>query len=315
MTMDDRQSIGQLAKATGVPVKTLRYYSDIGLLVPAEITTAKYRRFHERDAMNVALIRSLRSLGFSLEVIRDVLRQRRSARDTLRFQLEALETQRRSIQRQIAVLHVVNERGTDADVLDQVQLAQAAVSLSLAERDAHIATYISRVAVGTSKQHLGRRFLQEIVLADLPEDLSLAQLEAWIRLYTMMQDTNVQRLVRKTLSPLTAVGRRSMTPVEFFTMTMDIMRALGTHAVASTPGSDPRVLALATAWAKLIGRAAGRRHSKAFMHWLDGYTRAFVEPPVVEFYDAVASLHGWPDVGFPAANRLLLAALAIQAAT
>jgi DNA-binding transcriptional MerR regulator len=85
--METGYSIGQLAKAAGVPVKTLRYYSNIGLLEPAAITEAKYRRYRDRDVVKVALIRSLRSLGFSLDVIREVMRNRQTARDVVQLQL------------------------------------------------------------------------------------------------------------------------------------------------------------------------------------------------------------------------------------
>src|ERR1700733_40809 len=151
--MQTEYSIGQLAKAAGVPVKTLRYYSNIGLLEPAEITEAKYRRYRVRDIVKVALIRSLRSLGFSLDVIREVMHNRQTARDVVGLQLEVLESQRRSIQRQIAVLRVVNAQSTDADVLDQVPLAHAAASLSSAERDAQIARLISQLSGRRSKRH------------------------------------------------------------------------------------------------------------------------------------------------------------------
>jgi DNA-binding transcriptional MerR regulator len=36
-------TIGEVAKLTGAPVKSIRYYSDIGLLPPAEVSDSRYR--------------------------------------------------------------------------------------------------------------------------------------------------------------------------------------------------------------------------------------------------------------------------------
>jgi hypothetical protein len=40
-------TIGEVAKLTGVPVKTIRYYSDIGLLPPAEALISPQERVNE----------------------------------------------------------------------------------------------------------------------------------------------------------------------------------------------------------------------------------------------------------------------------
>src|ERR1700722_5059079 len=226
-SMETGYSIGQLAKAAGVPVKTLRYYSNIGLLEPAAITEAKYRRYKDRDVVKVALIRSLRSLGFSLDVIRKVMHNRQTARDVVALQLEVLESQRRSIQRQIAVLRVVNAQSTDADVLDQVHLAHAAASLSSAESDAQIASFISQLAGRHSKEHLGTRLFREIALADIPEELNPAQLEAWIRLSAIMQDPSMQRLQRRGLSSFPATGSGTGSAAGFFSSTTALTRQMG----------------------------------------------------------------------------------------
>jgi DNA-binding transcriptional MerR regulator len=38
-------TIGEVAKLTGAPVKTIRYYSDIGLLPPAKVSDSRYRLY------------------------------------------------------------------------------------------------------------------------------------------------------------------------------------------------------------------------------------------------------------------------------
>lgn len=67
--------VGDLAKQTGVSVRTLHYYDEIGLLSPSHRTEAGYRLYGEADIIRLQQIVSLRQLGFSLEQIRECLEQ------------------------------------------------------------------------------------------------------------------------------------------------------------------------------------------------------------------------------------------------
>lgn len=65
--------IGELAKQTGLSIRTLRYYDEIGLLVPSHRTEADYRLYSEADIARLQQILSLRQLGFALKEICDCL--------------------------------------------------------------------------------------------------------------------------------------------------------------------------------------------------------------------------------------------------
>ncbi|MEM8614951.1 MAG: MerR family transcriptional regulator [Cyanobacteria bacterium P01_H01_bin.105] len=65
--------VGELAKQTGLSVRTLRYYDEIGLLVPSHRTEAEYRLYSEVDIARLQHILSLRQLGFALKEIRECL--------------------------------------------------------------------------------------------------------------------------------------------------------------------------------------------------------------------------------------------------
>ncbi|NEP55289.1 MAG: MerR family transcriptional regulator, partial [Moorea sp. SIO3C2] len=65
--------IGELAKQTGLSIRTLRYYDEIGLLVPSHRTEAEYRLYSEADIAQLQQILSLRQLGFALKEIRECL--------------------------------------------------------------------------------------------------------------------------------------------------------------------------------------------------------------------------------------------------
>ncbi len=68
--------VGDLAKQTGVSVRTLHYYEEIGLLSPSGRTETGYRLYANNDIIRLQQIVSLRQIGFSLEEIRGCLEQR-----------------------------------------------------------------------------------------------------------------------------------------------------------------------------------------------------------------------------------------------
>ena len=65
--------IGELAKQTGLAVGTLRYYSDLGLLVPVQRGDNGYRYYSQNAGSQVQFIRKAQALGFTLEEIKQIL--------------------------------------------------------------------------------------------------------------------------------------------------------------------------------------------------------------------------------------------------
>src|SRR5262245_31174168 len=71
-------SIGALAKASGVPVKTIRYYSDEGLLPPRRLTASRYRLYSPEDRARLDMIRTLRAQNVDLATIRSLLQGKKT---------------------------------------------------------------------------------------------------------------------------------------------------------------------------------------------------------------------------------------------
>jgi DNA-binding transcriptional MerR regulator len=65
--------IGELAKRTGLTVRTLHHYDEIGLLSPAERSDGGHRVYDEAGVQRLYRIVSLRSLGFPLDAIAEAL--------------------------------------------------------------------------------------------------------------------------------------------------------------------------------------------------------------------------------------------------
>lgn len=65
--------IGELSKATGTNIETVRYYERIGLLPASDRTAANYRSYGEPHRARLAFVRHSRELGFTIEEIRSLL--------------------------------------------------------------------------------------------------------------------------------------------------------------------------------------------------------------------------------------------------
>jgi DNA-binding transcriptional MerR regulator len=65
--------VGELARRTGLTVRTLHHYDEIGLLKPSLHTAAGYRLYTAADIARLQQVLSLRQLGFSLDQVRDCL--------------------------------------------------------------------------------------------------------------------------------------------------------------------------------------------------------------------------------------------------
>ncbi|EAQ23555.1 MULTISPECIES: Cu(I)-responsive transcriptional regulator [unclassified Roseovarius] len=65
-------NISEVARETGLPAKTIRYYEDIGLIRPLRESNG-YRAFRKSDIHKLAFLARARALGFSIEDCRKLL--------------------------------------------------------------------------------------------------------------------------------------------------------------------------------------------------------------------------------------------------
>lgn len=105
-------NIGAVAKLSGVPAKTIRYYEDVGVIQVAQRSTSGYRRYSQTDVQTLQFIQRARSLGFSVKDVSKLLglwRNKRRARGdvkalalehikTIEIKLAELETMRNALQ-------------------------------------------------------------------------------------------------------------------------------------------------------------------------------------------------------------------------
>lgn len=96
------KTVNQIAKQTGVSVRTLHHYDAIGLLKPTEITEAGYRLYDADALERLYLIIVYRELGFSLKKIAEILDAPDFDRNrALEEQIALLEQKREQLQNRI----------------------------------------------------------------------------------------------------------------------------------------------------------------------------------------------------------------------
>jgi Cu(I)-responsive transcriptional regulator len=71
--MNERQTIGEAATASGMPADNIRYYEKIGLLAKPSRTEGNYRTYGPTEVRRLSFIRRARELGFSIEQVREML--------------------------------------------------------------------------------------------------------------------------------------------------------------------------------------------------------------------------------------------------
>lgn len=101
--------IGELAQASGVPSKTIRFYEQIGLLPPAQRAENGYRRYGLEDVQRLRFIRNARGLGFSLDDLKEVVALRDQGEAPCRYVAHLLEVRAAEIEERIRQLQELQQ--------------------------------------------------------------------------------------------------------------------------------------------------------------------------------------------------------------
>ena len=87
-------NIGKAAKLSGLTVKAVRYYADIGIIIPQKDYNTGYRNFSSEDVAELQFIRKARKFNFSIKECRELLAlyqdKNRPSRDVKALTLEKI---------------------------------------------------------------------------------------------------------------------------------------------------------------------------------------------------------------------------------
>jgi DNA-binding transcriptional MerR regulator len=189
----ERLTIGELSRRTGMPVKTLRFWSDEGLLPPASRSASGYRMYSEEALARLDLVRTLRDADVGIETIRKVLRHDLSLADALRLHLSAVEAHLASLQGVAAALRAAL-RGEPNE--SDVRRLCAVTKLTNEERKGVIEQFHARIAEGVVVDDAWRRKMMAERTPRLPDCPTSAQLDAWIELAELVADPTFAESLR-----------------------------------------------------------------------------------------------------------------------
>ncbi|WP_030900793.1 MerR family transcriptional regulator [Streptomyces sp. NRRL S-474] len=187
-------TIGELARATGLTVRTIRYWSDEGALPPVARSAGGYRLFDAASVARLELIRTLRELGLGLADIRRVLAGETTVAQVAAAHVVALDAQIRSLKVTRAVLSTVAKRGSDAE---EMTLVNRLARLSAAERRRILEEFVDEIFHGLDTADPVIRARMRSTAADLPEEPTPEQVDAWLELAEMLQSPDFRAEMRR----------------------------------------------------------------------------------------------------------------------
>jgi DNA-binding transcriptional MerR regulator len=285
---NERLTIGELSRRTGVPVKTLRFYSDEGLLPPAGRTSSRYRLYTTQALVRIDLIRTLRDAGLGLDSIKKVLSREMPLADALRLQLAAVEAHVASLQRVGAALRAALRAEPTEDDLRRIN---AMTRLSDEERKAVIERFYDRVSEGIPIDEAWKRRMVDASTPKLPDNPTPAQLDAWIELAETVSD------------PAFVAHLRENAKATWGKFDMEALRRANDEVAAAAEDALARAITPESEDARHIVERYGAALAAAKGGALDHHARHGVreqfarhDPRATRYWELVSILNGEPSI-------------------
>ncbi|MEV5874376.1 MerR family transcriptional regulator [Streptomyces sp. NPDC052101] len=327
------RSIGELARCTGLSVKTIRFYSDQGLVAPVGRTAAGYRRYGPEAVARLALVRTLRELGLGLDVIRRIVDRPLDLGRVAAEQAAALDVQISVLRLRRAVLSAVAARRTPS--FEEMELMHRLATLSEAERRRLIDGFLDSVFAApdpsesaessesnapdpsascashpsqSDAPHPSAVALRRSLTPELPGDPTEEQMAAWVELAELSLDDGFRSAVRRLVrdhagnlpepKPGSGAGAGAGRPPvpDVVAVTRDVVDpALASGTRPDGPEADPVVTDLITRCALVSGQHHDPTSGHTSPHeWLLRRLEDAREPRKDTYLRLLARINGWP---------------------
>jgi DNA-binding transcriptional MerR regulator len=271
-------TIGELAKRTGLAVRTLRFYADAGVLPETSRSESGYRLFGSETVARAQLLRTLRELGVGLEDIRRVLAAEVSLPELADRHVRALDAQIRTLRLQRAVLRAV-AKSTDAE---ELQRMTDLTNLTAGERSRILEDYLE-AAFGDNRSPVAERIREGA--PELPDDPTADQVAAWIELVELLRDPDYIAASRR-------MAERAHTEGAAHGGGHDAGATVAEHAQAAVragvaPDSSEALAVIERVEALTPGGSGDRLR-------LAERLEAFTDRRVLRYWTLVGIVNGWP---------------------
>lgn len=205
-------TVKEVSSLTGVSIRALHYYDQIGLLEPSEITEAGYRLYDDTALERLQQILLFRELEFPLKDIRKILQSEHfDRREALRQQITLLTMKKERLESLIAFareIETTGGRNMDFTVFDTEKLNEYARQAKEKWKDTAAWTEFEEKSRGQSREEQASAFRG---MMDIFKEFGGLMEEA-------PESGKVQKQVRKLQDYITE---------HFYTCTRDILAGLG----------------------------------------------------------------------------------------
>jgi DNA-binding transcriptional MerR regulator len=272
-------TIGELARRTGLAVRTLRFYADAGVLPEASRSESGYRVFGTEAVARARLLRTLRELGVGLEDVKRVLAAEVSLPEIADRHARALDAQIRSLRLQRAVLRAV-ATSTNAE---ELQRMTELTSMTTDERRRTLDGYLEAV-FGDQDSPVAERL--RTGAPELPDDPTADQVAAWVEIVELLRDPAYIASSRRMADRALTEGPQ---PEQF-----ELSEAVGQHAGAAVrdgiaPDSREALVVVQHLETLTPGVSEGRETAAERIE-------VFTDHRVARYWTLVGIINGWPQV-------------------
>jgi DNA-binding transcriptional MerR regulator len=271
-------TIGQLARRSGVPTRTIRFWSDEGVLPETDRTAGGYRRYDAAAVARLDLVRTLRELGMGLDAVRAVLDRSRTVDEVAAAHVRAIDDHIRALRVQRAVCTLL-ARGARTE--RETALMNDLARLSAAQRQQMIDEFVDATFDGTDPAAPGAGIAGAMrsLPASLPDEPTTEQVEAWVELAELVGDESFRARVREM-----AVAA---TPIDAAPDAALVVEHCGAALAAGIePGSPAAAQVLAQVGVGDLDPAARTE--------LADRVATFTDARVERYWALLGVLNGWP---------------------
>jgi DNA-binding transcriptional MerR regulator len=278
--------IGELAERAGLSVKTVRYYSDLGLVPESSRTHSGHRRYDAESAVRLDLVRTLRELGVDLATIRRVLDQEADLGGVAARHALAIDAQIRVLRVRRAVLRALARSNPSPQEVDRVnRIARATAE----ERRRIISEFLDSIFEGVPANPALEARLRSVT-PELPDEPSDEQIEAWLELSELVSDPEFRSLLRgmsagENVAADPAIGAQTAEAI-----TEHAGGAVAAGIDPASPEATPILERLIGAMAEASGREDGADYRRAALDQLERST----DPRPERYWQLMAVINGWP---------------------
>ncbi len=285
-------SIGDVARLTGLSVKTIRYYSDLGLVPAVNRTDTGYRRYDEAGVARLELIHALRDLGLDLASIRRVTEHRTKIEEVARAHADAIDLHIHQLTLRRAVLRAIARGITDPE---EVQRMTAFAEASAEESRRIMEEFLDSIFA----DHQGNPFAERMrsALPVLPDEPSAEQVDAWVELARLVHDSAFRARIREMIvegerqRAASGISETDEATQQAGQAVVDRAGAAVSNGVAT---DSAEAHAIVNEVVPLFAAAASKKDSPEYRRALAHQLATFSDPRAERYWQLIGVINGWP---------------------